>query len=285
MYTKSDVLVKLNNDLTLRNYAGLTKDRYSYVCNNFLNYMERSMPDKKISDYDENDAIMYLNYLTTVRHNGDKTYNHVNSILKFLLEVTLEKDIAYKRMPSRKLPDKLKVIPSYNTIMNIINNTENKKHKIWFMLAYGSGLRPIEIVGLKVRNIYARDMKVIVEGKGKKEKMTTLSIETLNLLREYAIEESISGKETYLFPGKGRDYICQASVASALANIVKKLGIEEHVTPMALRRSFATHLLRSGEELQVVKELMGHKSILTTSGYISYMYKELEIKSPLDRDI
>ena len=100
-----------------------------------------------------------------------------------------------------------------------------------------------------------------------------------------AIEESISGKETYLFPGKGRDYICQASVASALANIVKKLGIEEHITPMALRRSFATHLLRSGEELQVVKELMGHKSILTTSGYISYMYKELEIKSPLDRDI
>lgn len=283
--TRSDVLIKLENDLIIRNYAGTTKHRYNYICNMFLSYMEKTHSDKNINEYDEYDVISFLNYLVTERQCSDKTYNNVNSILKFLLSVTYELDINKKRLPSRRIPDKLKVIPSYDTIKCIIDNTVNKKHKIWYMLAYGSGLRSIEIAKLKVKNIDAKNNKIVVSGKGGKEKITTLSNDTLKLLREYAVLEGIKGRETYLFKGQTKEYIDPATIASSLKNIINKLHLNENITPMAFRRSFATHMLRDGVELQIVKELMGHKSIVTTSGYIVYVTNETKIKSPLDKDI
>ncbi len=70
-----------------------------------------------------------------------------------------------------------------------------------------------------------------------------------------------------------------------IKNIINKLHLNENITPMAFRRSFATNMLRDGVELQIIKKLMGHKSIVTTSGYIVYVTNETKIKSPLDKDI
>lgn len=60
--------------------------------------------------------------------------------------------------------------------------------------------------------------------------------------------------------------------------------MNENITIHTLRRSFATHLLRMGVDIYIVKELMGHNSITTTSGYAQVLYKEKQIKNPLDSE-
>ena len=281
MYNRQSVLIKLKNDLDIRGYSNQSKFRYTYIVNSFLEYMEATNSNKKIEEYNEYDVIEYLKYLIDVKKYMNSSYNSVNSILKFFLEVTLEKNIGYKRLPNRKVEIRKKVVPSKETILYIINNTKNLKHKIIYSLAYGSGLRVSEIATLKFEDIDAKNRKLNVIGKGNKERITVLPEMTLNLLRKYVIKEKI--RSGYLFKGEqGRKYINEGSISKSLSDLVKKLNINENVTMHSLRRSFATHMLRSGVNIEIVKELMGHNSLTTTSGYIEYVYKELKIENPLD---
>lgn len=286
MYTKNNVLIKLENDLERRGYSNQSKKRYEYIVNSFIDYINSIGINKNIDDYDEYDVIKYLEFLKKKRNYKNSSYNNVNSILKFFLEVTLEKDIGYRRLPNRKVEIRKKARPDRNTILKIINGTNNLKHKCWYSLAYGSGLRVSEIARLKVKNVDSINMKITVIGKGNKERITVLPKITLEILKKYVKESNITKKEEYLFKGQNkREFIHEGSISRSLSDIVKKLNLNKDITMHSLRRSFATHLLRDNNiNIEIVKELMGHNSITTTSGYIEYVYKELKIKNPLDMD-
>lgn len=276
---KEEAIIKLKRDLEIRRYSLGTIHRYSYVVERFLDYIGNK---KEIDDLNEYDAIEYLQVLTNERHYKSSSYNNINAILKFFLETTLEKNVGYKRMPNAKLEVRIKMVPDKKTILYIINKTENLKHKCWYCLAYGSGLRTCEISKLKMKDIDSKNMKVTVVGKGNKERITVLPIITLNYLKEYVITNNIRNRESYLFEGQGIPYISESTILRSFRDIVKKLGLDNRITIHSLRRSFATHLLRNGTDIQIVKELMGHNSITTTMGYAQVVYKEKEIKNPLD---
>lgn len=285
MKTKNEILEKLEKDLRIRGYSNQSKKRYKYIINSFIEYMYNLDCKKEIKEYDENDTIKYLECLKEIRKYKNSSYNNVNSILKFFLEVTLEKEIAYRRLPNRKVEIRKKVIPDRETIIKIINSTKNIKHKCWFMLAYGSGLRVSEIARLKVKNIDSKNMKIIVIGKGNKERITVLPEITLKYLKKHVKQEKIKVKEEYLFKGqKQREFIHEGSISRTLKERVNRLKLEEEITMHSLRRSFATHMLRNNVKIEIVKELMGHNSITTTMGYIEYVYKEIKIKNPLEMD-
>ena len=277
---KKEALLKLESDLEIRRYSLGTVHRYTYVTERFLDYMK----DKSVDELDEYDAIKYLNHLTKERHYKPSSYNNINAILKFFLEVTLEKNVGYKRMPNAKLEVRIKVTPSRDTIMYILNHTINLKHKCWYSLAYGSGLRTCEIAKLKMKDIDSKNMKIKVIGKGNKERITVLPITTLELLKEYVIRENIKGKESYIFEGQGVEHISESSISRSFRDLVKKLGLDSKITIHSLRRSFATHLLRMETDIETVKELMGHNSITTTSSYAQVVYAEKKIKNPLDSE-
>lgn len=278
--SKNVYLEKLKRDLERRRYSETTIQRYLYIVNKFLDYKK----DKEILALTEEEAIDYLDYLTKERNYKKSSYNNINSILKFFLEITLEKNISYRSMPSVKVERKVKVVPSKETILSIIDYTENLKHKLWYSLAYGSGLRLCEIATLKLSNFDMENMKVIVVGKGNKERITLLSKHSLKLLNKYIKENNITEKNEYLFKGQKKDYIHKETISRSFKEVVDKMKLNERITLHSLRRSFATHLLRMGEPMEVVKELMGHESITTTSGYVQYVYKELQIKNPLDSE-
>lgn len=285
MKTKNEILEKLEKDLRIRGYSNQSKKRYKYIINSFIEYMYNLDCKKEIKEYDENDTIKYLECLKEIRKYKNSSYNNVNSILKFFLEVTLEKEIAYRRLPNRKVEIRKKVIPNRETIIKIINSTKNIKHKCWIMLAYGSGLRVSEIARLKIKNIDSKNMKIIVIGKGNKERITVLPEITLKYLKKHVKQEKIKEKEEYLFKGqKQREFIHEGSISRTLKERVNKLKLEEEITMHSLRRSFATHMLRNNVKIEIVKELMGHNSITTTMGYIEYVYKEIKIKNPLEMD-
>ena len=262
--TRNEAIIKLENDLRVRRYSLGTIHRYCYVVNGFLGYMN---DEKDIDELNEKDAIKYLEMLTNERHYKSSSYNNINAILKFFLETTLEKNIGYKRMPNAKLEVRIKMVPNKETILHIINNTYNLKHKCWYCLAYGSGLRTCEIAKLKMKNVDSKNMKI-----------------TLNYLKEYVIKNNIRNREAYLFKGQGVEHISESSISRSFRDVVKILGLDKRITVHTLRRSFATHLLRGGTSLEVVKELMGHNSITTTMGYVNVVYREKKIKNPLDSE-
>ncbi len=278
--SKNDYLNKLKKDLERRRYSSTTITRYLYSVSKFLDYKQK----EKISELTEEDAIDYLEYLTTERQYKASSYNNVNSIIKFFLEVTLGKTINSRSMPSAKVERKIKVVPSRKTILSIIDYTENLKHKLWYSLAYGSGLRLCEIASLKLKNIDQENMKIRVIGKGHKERITLLSKMSLELLNKYIKQNEITDRNEYLFKGQTKEHIHRETISRSFKTIIDKMKLKEHITLHALRRSFATHLLRMGVSMEVVKELMGHESITTTSGYVIYVYPELEIKNPLDSE-
>ena len=276
---RDEAIVKLENDLKVRRYSLGTIHRYSYVVEKFLNYIGTK---KEIDDLNEKDAINYLEMLTDERHYKASSYNNINAILKFFLETTLEKNIGYKRMPNAKVEVRIKMVPDKETILKIINGTKNLKHKCWYCLAYGSGLRTCEIAKLKMKNIDSKNMKITVIGKGNKERITVLPKMTLDYLKEYVIKNKISGRETYLFKGQESECASEVTISKSFYNVVKRLGLDTRITIHSFRRSFATHMLRSGVDIETVKELMGHNSISTTSSYAQVVYKEKQIKNPLD---
>lgn len=276
---RDEAIVKLENDLKVRRYSLGTINRYSYVVERFLDYIGTK---KEIDDLNEKDAINYLEMLTDERHYKASSYNNINAILKFFLETTLEKNIGYKRMPNAKVEVRIKMVPDKDTIIKIINGTKNLKHKCWYCLAYGSGLRTCEIAKLKMKNIDSKNMKITVIGKGNKERITVLPKMTLDYLKEYVIKNKISGRETYLFKGQESECASEVTISKSFYNVVKRLGLDTRITIHSFRRSFATHMLRSGVDIETVKELMGHNSISTTSSYAQVVYKEKQIKNPLD---
>lgn len=277
---KKEALLKLENDLKIRRYSLGTVHRYIYVVEKFLDKI-----DKQIDLLDEYDAIKYLNYLTIEKHYKPSSYNNINAILKFFLETTLEKNVGYKRMPNAKLEVRVKVTPSKEEIIKVLRYTNNLKHRLWYSLAYGSGLRTCEIAKLKLNNFDEKNMKINIIGKGNKERITLLSNLSLKLLNRYIKENNIQTENEYLFKGQGVEHISESSISRSFRDIVRKTKLNKKITIHSLRRSFATHLLRMGTDIQVVKELMGHNSISTTSSYAQVVYIERKIKNPLDSEL
>jgi len=147
-------------------------------------------------------------------------------------------------------------------------------------LLYGSGLRVSELVGLNRRDIQPDVQVLRVWGKGNKERIVPFGSKAREALERYlkirdalpakrAAEAGRAGnREDPLFLNRFGGRITTRSVARRLDFWVRKLGLPLHVSPHALRHSFATHLLDGGADLRAIQELLGHASLSTTQKYV-----------------
>lgn len=163
-----------------------------------------------------------------------------------------------------------------------IRAVTNPKHRLLLMLTYSAGLRVSEIVSLKIENIdYDRGLILVRQGKGKKDRYTTLSTTVLMELQNYL---KTYRPNKWLFSGLEPDkHISTRTAEHILTNAREKAGIIKHATVHTLRHSFATHLLEDGTDLRYVQELLGHSRPETTMIYTHVTKKDLgKIRSPLD---
>jgi len=121
----------------------------------------------------------------------------------------------------------------------------------------------------------------VVQGKGRKDRYTTLSEVALTELRNYTKEYN---PETWLFPGQNpKKFITERTVQRVFENAKMKAGIKRKVSVHSLRHAFATHLLEGGIDLRYIQELLGHSSSKTTEIYTHVTRKSIQnIVSPLD---
>ena len=162
-----------------------------------------------------------------------------------------------------------------------MNACNNVKHRCILMLIYSAGLRRSELIDLKISDIDSERMVVNILGaKGKKDRVTLLSENTLRMLREYYKEYM---PKKYLFEGSKGGKYSATSVANILRNAAHKAGITKNATPHMLRHSFATHLLEQGTDLRYIQELLGHNNTKTTEIYTHVSKKAIDkIRNPVD---
>jgi integrase/recombinase XerC len=146
-----------------------------------------------------------------------------------------------------------------------------------FELAYSSGLRVSELVGLDLEALDARSGEVRVTGKGSKTRIVPVGQHALTALGAYMrLRGRLAGPaERALFVGRSGRRVSVREVQRRIKRWAALAGIDADVHPHMLRHSFASHVLQSSGDLRAVQEMLGHASISSTQVYTHLDFQHL----------
>jgi site-specific recombinase XerD len=268
---------RMIEDMTVRNFAADTQRNYLRAVKNLANFLGRS-PDAATAE----DLRLFQLHLTET-HVRPPTINGTVTALRFFFSVTVDRSDVTKPLTFVAEPRKIPVILSPEEVARFLEAAPGPKYKAALSAAYGAGLRVSEVVALKVPDIDSKRMLLRIEqGKGRKDRFAMLSLQLLELLRDWW---RIARPQVWLFPGQNpvnhlttRQLNRAVHVAAHMAEITKR------VTPHTLRHSFATHLLEQNIDIRVIQVLLGHAKLDTTALYTRVATNTIRtVMSPLDR--
>lgn len=141
-------------------------------------------------------------------------------------------------------------------------------------MLYATGSRVSELVSIKICDISFDEKRILIRGKGSKERIVFYGSYCEDILRLYLKKSYfvLNGgksalKNDYLFLNKNGGKLSERYVRKVIDMAVQKCGVDYHISPHTLRHTFATDLLNNGADLMTVKELLGHSSVNTTGIY------------------
>ena len=216
------------------------------------------------------------------------TINATITGLRFLFEVTLQRDKILAKMSTIPVPRRLPEVLNSDEIARFMAAIKQPKYRAALSIAYGSGLRIGEIVVLKISDIDSQRMTIrVTQGKGHKDRYALLSPVLLQQLRDwwcFAHAKKRILHTGWLFP---RANLTQHISTRQLSRVCKATaiaaGISKRISMHTLRHSFATHLLEAKVDIRVIQVLLGHKKLETTALYAQVATALLsEVRSPLD---
>jgi integrase/recombinase XerD len=238
--------------------------------------------DKAVADINNEDVIIYNNEHILKNNLSGSFQNQTVNAIKLFFQTIRDTKMMVDKIHR---PKRAKVLPnvlSKEEIKLILNAHSNIKHKAMLSMIYSCGLRRSELLHLRFSDIDSnRNIVLLKNAKGKKDRIAPLSPKILQMLREYYKDYKPA---VWLFEGqiKGEQY-SEKSLQSVLKQALQKTGITKPVTLHWLRHSYATHLLESGTDLRYIQELLGHSSSKTTEIYTHVSTKSIQqIKSPFD---
>ena len=203
------------------------------------------------------------------------------SALKILFVQILHREWDPIAIHRARLQKKLPVVLSTVEVERLLHALSNLKHRTLLYVAYSSGLRLGELRALKLSDIDSSRMQIrVVQGKGNKDRYTILSQKALEQLRFYY---KYFRPSVWLFETSKGVAMSERTIQQVFKNALGKSGITKKVSIHSLRHSFATHLMEQGVSLAIIQQLLGHKSLRTTSIYLHVQQYALnKVKSPLD---
>ena len=264
--------------LRSKRYSESTIKTYSEALKSFLVFCRT----KPIGEIDNDDVIGYNNDFILKNNLSPSYQNQIASAIKLFFLVVKDTKIDLERIHR---PKRAKVLPnvlSKEEVKAILDAHSNVKHRMMLSMIYSCGLRCGELLALKPVNIDSkRNIVLLKNSKGKKDRIAPLSQKILAMLRVYF---SAYKPKLYLFEGQTPGVAYDArSLQQVLKQALQKAGIDKPVTLHWLRHSYATHLLESGTDLRYIQELLGHNSSKTTEIYTHVSTKSIQqIKSPFD---
>jgi integrase/recombinase XerD len=194
--------------------------------------------------------------------------------------------------PERKLPHALE-LEEIETLLAHPEGNEPlaRRDRAMFELAYASGLRVSELVGLEAGHLDLRDRSVTVRGKGDRQRTVPFGRQAQKTLDDY-LENARprlvrNARHNRVFVNARGGPLSRSGFWRILQAHARATGLATRVHPHAFRHSFATHLLTRGADLRVVQELLGHASITTTSIYThldrDYLHQVIRTFHPRER--
>ncbi|MBI2537666.1 MAG: site-specific tyrosine recombinase XerD [Gemmatimonadetes bacterium] len=138
-------------------------------------------------------------------------------------------------------------------------------------VAYGTGVRVSELVGLGTADVWFDEALIRVLGKGSKERLVPIGRRALGAAALYGreirpqLDKGKTNGRFFLNP-RGKP-LSRVGAWGIIKRSAARAGIKKRVTPHTLRHSFATHLLEGGADLRAVQEMLGHADLSTTQIY------------------
>lgn len=271
---KNDNMLKnLEVEMKLRGFSKQTSKVYMFYNEKFLEYINK-LPE----EITENDIKEFLAHKMADDLVSNDSIAIIKASLKFYYSEILGKNLSMIKTP--KGTKKLPIVLSKKEIKDLIEKTENVKHRLLIELLYSTGLRLSECINLKYSDLDINEsIGWVRNGKGSKDRILILSEIFKKDLMEY---KGWHGSDEYIFSVCGRK-MSPRGIQHAIKNSAKRAGIEKSVHVHTLRHSFATHLLENGVDIRKIQQLLGHSDLATTQIYTQVSSDEIKkIKSPLD---
>jgi integron integrase len=287
-----------------RHYSLRTEKTYIGWVRQYILYHRKRHPREM--GVDEINA--FITHLVNQKTVSASTQNQAISAILFLyrnvLQIGLDEKALISIRPTR--PKRVPTVLSREDAKKVIGHMEGI-YKVMTQLMYGSGLRLMEVMRLRVKDLdFANRQIVVRDGKGENDRVTTfpgvlfeplrLHLQQVKAQHEldlsrgygtvhlpYALARKYPNAERefawqYIFPArdlsidpvsgaKQRHHLNEANLQRAVRQAAKLARIDKPVTPHAFRHSFATHLLENGYDIRTVQELLGHKDVKTTMIY------------------
>lgn len=206
---------------------------------------------------------------------GKRKLSSVKAFFRFLVKEKVVEVNPAEDINGPKLPKRLPVFVREEEMESTLNDAEKERgfsglrNFLILLMAYDTGMRRSEIVGLKVEDIDLSRRCIRVHGKGGKEREIPIVDELMQDVECYLeVRKRVVEREHGVFfvTDKG-----EPIYANFVYRLVTK-ELESHTSlskrsPHVLRHSFATHLLDNGAPIQGIKELLGHSSLAATQVY------------------
>lgn len=268
---RKKLLQKMEDTLKIGGKSEKTILNYSCAIKRFYTFFEK----KDISKLNEEDILEYIkkNYLNKAC--SSNTYNMNICAIKYFYSVNFNIDLNSKLLPHSKLAKKIPKTLDKHTFIKILNDEKNLKHKCWLLLGYCSGLRVEEVAQVKIEDIFSSEHRLKVFGKRKKERYTLLADITIKYLRlfflDYYLQRSKPFKKTsgFLFEGQNKTKpINSKTITNYFIKLKKKHNLDKNIVFHSLRHSFSSNFIKAGGDPFVLKAMLGHSSMNSTSIYI-----------------
>jgi integrase/recombinase XerD len=263
--------------LERKRYSASTIRTYCKYFTDYITYFK----NKEIEEIKTEEINAYILHLIRTKDISSSQQNQRINSIKFYYEKVLGHDSEIYHIDRPRKARTLPSVLSEKEIMMILQALNNLKHKAIIATIYSAGLRRGELIELRKQDIDFEKMMLFIRGgKGKKDRITLLSVATAKVLQYYLEKEK---PNYWLFEGINRKQYSATSISKILSKAAQKAGIEKRVTPHILRHSFATHLLEQGVDIRYIQTLLGHESSKTTEIYTHVSKRALaNISSPLD---
>ena len=304
---KSELLERLRREIRVRNYSIRTERAYADWVYRYILFHGKRHP----SEMGATEITAFLSYLATDLNVAASTQNQACCAIVFLYKHVLEKDLAeFGEVVRAKKPKRLPVVLSAEETASVLSGLSGL-HRLMGELLYGTGMRIIELLRLRVKDIdFSRRMILVRDGKGQKDRVAVLPselvpelkahLETTRAIHDQDLADGIgtvhlpfalsrkypnANKEwgwKYVFPSgthsvdprsgiKQRHHVYESVLQKALKRATHKSGVVKPVHAHTLRHSFATHMLEAGHDIRTVQKLLGHKDVRTTMIYTHVM--------------
>ena len=237
-----------------------------------------------VEDIRQQDIEAYLIFIKSQHLVGRAKCRSVAQSCSFFFKKIMPSDYI---VPSNLYPKKQFILPeimSESQVEQLFQANLTLKEQCVLGLLYGCGMRISEVCNLSIADIDSANQRIkVVQGKGAKDRFTLLPACLLAQLRAYFVAAGRPGKHLFTSVQTGRAMHVR-SMQLVVNAAMQKAGFESgRFTAHTLRHSFATHLLNQGNNIHVIKTLLGHSKLETTMVYLHLQHHtQLGIVSPLE---